>query len=190
LSGAVIDPMVSDTEAAWPPAGGFGWRRAAKLDLRFRPFDEADLPLLNSVYASTRAEELAAVPWTEAQKAAFLDMQFRAQHAHYQTHYPGAAWLVIERGGTPIGRLYVVRWPRELRLIDIAILPHYRGQGIGTAILLDLFADAADKPVTIHVEKNNPAMRLYARLGFRPIGEHGIYDLLERAPDISPSSSR
>ena len=121
-------------------------------------------------------------PWTEAQKSAFFDMQFRAQHAHYQGNYPNAFWLVIERDGVSVGRLYFVRWAKEHRLIDIAILPEHRGQGIGTAILHDLFVDAADRPITIHVEKNNPAMRLYARLGFRPIGEHGVYDLLERVP--------
>lgn len=156
------------------------WVRTRESGLGLRPMIDADLPFLGGLYASTRTEELAHVPWTEAQKAAFLDMQFRAQHAHYQANYPNALWLVIERDGEPIGRLYLVRWPRELRLIDIAILPQYRGQGVGTAILLDLFEDAADKPVTIHVEKNNPAMRLYARLGFRAIGEHGVYDLLER----------
>jgi ribosomal protein S18 acetylase RimI-like enzyme len=163
-----------------PPAQHPGWRNAAVHGLTFRSIDATDLPFLARVYASTRTEELAPVPWTEAQKIAFLDMQFRAQHAHYQTNYPKALWLVVERGGDAIGRLYLVRWPRELRLIDIAILPEYRGQGIGTAILRDLFADAAGQPVTIHVEKNNPAMSLYARLGFRPIGEHGVYDLLER----------
>ncbi|MDB5599393.1 MAG: family N-acetyltransferase [Xanthobacteraceae bacterium] len=163
-----------------PPAQHPGWRNAAVHGLTFRSIDATDLPFLARVYASTRTEELAPVPWTEAQKIAFLDMQFRAQHAHYQTNYPKALWLVVERGGDAIGRLYLVRWPRELRLIDIAILPEYRGQGIGTAILRDLFADAAGQRVTIHVEKNNPAMSLYARLGFRPIGEHGVYDLLER----------
>jgi ribosomal protein S18 acetylase RimI-like enzyme len=170
-------------EAAAAAVDHSGWTHAASRGLTFRAIDDTDLPFLAGVYAATRTEELAPVLWTEAQKAAFCDMQFRAQHAHYQTHYPNALWLVVERDGAAIGRLYFDRWPREHRLIDIAILPPYRGQGIGTAILLDLFADAADKPLTIHVEKNNPAMRLYTRLGFRAIGEHGVYDLLERRPE-------
>jgi ribosomal protein S18 acetylase RimI-like enzyme len=164
------------------PASHLGWKNAAASGLTFRPIGDDDLPFLCRVYAATRVEELAPVPWTAAQKSAFLEMQFRAQHAHYQANYANALWLIIERDSVPFGRLYFVRWPQEHRLIDIAMLPEYRGQGIGTAILHDLFDDAADKPVTIHVEKNNPAMRLYTRLGFRAIGEHGVYDLLERRP--------
>lgn len=171
-----------DGDAIAPTEKHPDWSNAARHGLTFRPFSEDDLPFIARVYASTRTEELAPVPWTAAQKTAFLDMQFRAQHAHYQTHYSDALWLVIERDGVAIGRIYLVHWPRELRLIDIAILPEFRGQGAGTAILADLFEEAAGKPVTIHVEKNNPARTLYARLGFQPIGEHGVYDLLERRP--------
>jgi ribosomal protein S18 acetylase RimI-like enzyme len=157
-----------------------GWRRAAACGLIFRPIKENDLPFLARVYASTRREELASVPWTDAQKTAFLDSQFEAQHAHYQTHYPTASWLVIARGTEPIGRLYLDRWKDEHRLIDIALLPEHRGLGYGTALLRDLIdeAAAAGRALSIHVEKNNPAMALYRRLGFRQVGEHGVYDLL------------
>ena len=157
------------------------WRRAGALGLTFRPIADADRPFLARVYASTRTEELAAVPWTEEEKAGFLLMQFEAQHTHYQTHYTGADWLVVELAAQPIGRLYIARWPREHRLIDIALLPEFCGQGFGTALLCDLRDEvgAAGKALTIHVEKNNPAMRLYRRLGFVPIGEHGIYELMQ-----------
>jgi ribosomal protein S18 acetylase RimI-like enzyme len=145
---------------------------------------ESDLPLLSRIYASTRSGELAHVPWTDAQKAAFLDSQFHAQHTYYQQNYPAALWLVIVRAGEAIGRLYLDRWAREHRLIDISLLPAHRGRGYGTALLRDLIAEAASagKALSIHVEKNNPAMTLYGRLGFKPVGEHGIYDLLELHP--------
>jgi ribosomal protein S18 acetylase RimI-like enzyme len=161
------------------------WARAAAAGLRFRDATEADLPFLARVYAATRAEELAPVPWNEEQKAAFLRSQFDAQHAHYRRHYPTALWLVIMHAQTDIGRLYLDRWAREHRLIDIAILPGHRGQGCGTALLQDLIeqASTAGKPLTLYVEKNNPAMRLYRRLGFRANGEHGVYDLMQRDPD-------
>lgn len=180
---AIVQPSVAlaGDLSGWSNAA---WLNAAAQGLTFRPIYTADLPFLQRVYASTRIEELAPVPWTQAQKSAFLDMQFHAQHTHYQQNYPNALWLIIERDGAQVGRLYLDRAPREHRLIDIAILPEYRGQGIGTAILLDLFADAADNPVVIYVEKNNPARRLYDRLGFRPVGEHGVYDQMERRPEI------
>jgi ribosomal protein S18 acetylase RimI-like enzyme len=160
------------------------WRRASRINLEFRPITDRDLPFLARVYASTRIEELAHVPWSDEQRAAFLHMQFDAQHAHYQTHYTGADWLVIEFAGESIGRLYVARWPREHRLIDIALLPAFRGRGFATALLQDLQdeAQSAQKSLSIHVEKNNPAMRLYRRLGFAAVGEHGVYDLMRWMP--------
>jgi ribosomal protein S18 acetylase RimI-like enzyme len=164
---------------AMPPAP-FGWTRAAEAGLTFRPIADADLAFLAQLYASTRTEELAVTPWTDAERAAFLDMQFRAQHTHYQRNYPQADWLVTMRGDEAIGRLYIDRWPREHCIIDIAFLPEHRRHGLGAALLADLLdeAAAAGKAVTIHVEKFNPAMRLYRRLGFKTEEEHGVYDLM------------
>jgi ribosomal protein S18 acetylase RimI-like enzyme len=78
--------------------------------------------------------------------------------------------------------LYIARWPEEIRIVDLALLPEYRNAGIGTGILTDLIAEAtqSNKPVRIHVERFNPALNLYRRLGFAKIGEHGVYDLMER----------
>jgi len=160
------------------------WRRAAAAGLTFRPITDADLPFLARLYASTRAEELAPVPWSEAEKAAFCESQFRAQHAHYQAHYRGADFLVIVRAGAPAGRLYLASWAREHRLIDIALLPAERGRGLGTALMRDLMdeAAAAGKALSIHVEQFNPAMRLYRRLGFLGVEEQGVYELLRWTP--------
>ncbi|WP_246135735.1 GNAT family N-acetyltransferase [Mesorhizobium intechi] len=158
-----------------------GWIRSTELGLTFRPMTDADLPFLARVYASTRAEELAVTGWTEAQKTAFLDMQFRAQHAHYVKHYPNADWLLVRSGAEDIGRLYIERWPSQHRVIDIAFLPAYRRKGLGAALLGDLIdeARAVGKAVSVHVEKNNPAMQLYLRLGFTVAEDKGVYDLME-----------
>ena len=162
----------------------FGWARAAGLGLSFRRITDADLPFLARVYASTRAEELAATTMTDAQKAAFLDAQFKLQHSHYQKYYPEGDWLVTMRGGEDAGRLYIERWPSQHRIIDIAFLPEHRGKGCGEALLRDLMdeAAAAAKDVTIHVEKFNPAMRLYRRLGFVTEEDKGVYDLMRWKP--------
>ena len=123
--------------------------------------------------------------WTAEQREAFLRQQFEAQHAWYQENYAGAAFdVVLAPDGQAAGRLYVARWPREIRLIDVALLPEFRRQGLGSAILGDLLAEArrAGKPVTIHVERVNPALRLYERLGFRQKEDKGVYLFLEWSP--------
>src|SRR5215471_1228044 len=154
------------------------------MTVHFRPIQPDDAAFLYEVYASTRTEELAVVDWDEAHKAAFLHQQFAAQHQFYQKHYTQTDFLVILRDAVPVGRLYVVRWQDEIRIVDIALLPPSRNAGIGTTILRDLLAEAAvaHKPVRIHVEKFNPALRLYERLGFAPIADKGVYLFMEWAP--------
>lgn len=130
------------------------------------------------------------VDWTAEMKDAFILQQFTAQHSWYQEHYVGAEFQVILVEDMRAGRLYVHRRPTEIRLVDIALLPEHRQGGIGTSILRDLLAEgeAVGKPVTIHVEVYNPAMRLYERLGFRPIEERGPYRLMEWRPQLKTAS--
>lgn len=146
-----------------------------------RNISHDDLPFLRQVYGSTRSEELAQVPWSDEQRAAFLDQQFNAQHNWYQQNYPGAQWSIVLRDNRPVGRLYLVRWPDQLRIIDIALLPSACNQGIGGALLGDIqaLAQRLKLPVTIHVEQFNPAQRLYKRLGFKQIADKGVYWLME-----------
>lgn len=167
--------------------------------------EDSDLPFLAELYASTRREEVAQVPWSEEQREAFLRWQFENQHRHYRQYYPGCELLVIERvpeaapgsgeaaaepgagpSGEPIGRLYVDRWKDQIRLVDIALLPEHRGGGLGTAILQGLLDEGRESrlPVTIHVEYNNPALSLYRRLGFRHVDSNGIYYLMRWTPSL------
>lgn len=127
---------------------------------------------------------MAPVPWTPQQKLEFLGQQFDAQDEHYRKNYPGADLLLIEVDDEAAGRFYVKRLASEIRVMDIALLPAYRGRGIGTRILEDLIAeaDATGRTVTIHVERFNPALKLYERLGFRATKEVGIYFYLVRDP--------
>ncbi|WP_017328067.1 N-acetyltransferase [Synechococcus sp. PCC 7336] len=148
-----------------------------------------DEPFLARVYASTRAEEMAMVDWNDEQKADFLQMQFHAQHSHYQEHYADAEFLIICAGDRPIGRLYIARWEDEFRIIDIALLSAERNRGVGSAILTTILSQARQEglAVRIHVEQFNPAMRLYRRLGFDRIGDAGVYYLMEWLPSIHVS---
>lgn len=153
----------------------------AQSAITFRRVGEGDAAFLYDVYASTRQEELAPLGWSDAQRSAFLQQQFAAQDTHYRQHFGAADFLIILRGGAPVGRLYVDRRADELRIVDIALLPSHRGAGIGGAIMADLLREAATagKAVRIHVEHNNRALRFYERLGFRRIGEAGVYFLME-----------
>ena len=148
-----------------------------------RPATEADRDFLLAVYSSTREEELAQVEWEEGAREEFLEHQFSAQDSHYRANYPGATFDVIEVDGEPGGRLYVHRGAEEIRIMDIALAPAFRGRGIGTELLRQLMGEAAGsaRSLSIHVEMNNPARRLYERLGFEPAGEHGIYVLMRWA---------
>jgi ribosomal protein S18 acetylase RimI-like enzyme len=153
-------------------------------EISFRPITAEDTEFLYTVYASTRAAELAAVDWSESDKAAFLRAQFHTQHQAYQGSYQGADFLVILLSDRPIGRLYLARGEGEIRIVDIALLPEHRRAGIGGAILADILAEGArdDKRVSIHVEMFNPALSLYQRLGFRQREMRGVYYFMEWVP--------
>lgn len=146
-----------------------------------RPTQSDDLGFLYDVYASTRFEELEQTPWSDDQKAAFLRMQFDAQHQWYHGQFADAQYQVIELDGVPVGRLYVERTGCMIHVIDIALLPEYRNRGIGGAHLRALMDEAAQAgmPLRIFVETFNPARRLYDRLGFRVFSEHGVHLQME-----------
>src|ERR1044072_2081945 len=152
-----------------------------------RPMAPADDAFLARVYASSRAEELAVTGWPEELKADFCRRQFDAQSAYYAENYPEASFQIIERDGWPAGRLYVARWEKEIRIVDITLLPEFRGSGIGTKLLRDLQDEArsAGKSPTINVERFNRAMSLYQRLGFRELEDKGVYLLMRWEEEAS-----
>lgn len=155
--------------------------------IKLCPIEADDKPFLYRLYASTREKELAVVDWSETQKDAFLHMQFEAQHKYYRQHYRETTFDLIVLDDEPVGRLYLARWPDEFRIVDIALLPEWRNQGIGSRLLQDILQEAqeAGLPVSIHVECFNPALHLYYRLGFKKIADKGVYYLLEKAPSLS-----
>lgn len=160
--------------------------------IELRPERPEDHEFLLQLYGSTRAEELRPVPWSEDEKARFLRFQFDAQHRFYRENYPRATFEVIEAAGEPIGRLYVEEWSREIRLIDIALVAAWRGTGIGTALLRSLQerARSSGKSLSVHVERLNPALRLYQRLGFATMEDKGVYLLLAWLPaELEPEVS-
>ena len=149
--------------------------------IALRPVADADRPFLLALYASTRQDELDLVAWGEGQREAFVRMQFDLQDAEYRRLSPGGRFDVVEVAGQPVGRLYVDLLPGELRIVDISLLPAFRGQGIGRALLIALQCEAAasGSSVSLHVEMHNRAAGLYERLGFATTAEHGVHRLMQ-----------
>jgi ribosomal protein S18 acetylase RimI-like enzyme len=155
--------------------------RAGRIRLRECTAD--DKSLLLEIYASTRADELAAVPWDDAQKAAFVRSQFDLQDAAYHTEFADAAFSIVLLDEMVAGRLYVAIRGDEVRVIDVSLLPEYRGRGVGEALLRAVMAEGESRrlPVRLHVESANPARRLYERLGFAVRSDDSVYVSMERA---------
>jgi ribosomal protein S18 acetylase RimI-like enzyme len=154
------------------------------MALFLRPATSADNAFSLQVYASTRTDEMAVVPWTDEQKQAFLEMQFNAQRSSYLMNHPRAEWLIVVKDEQPIGRMIVDHSADEIALMDIALLPEHRNAGIGSKFIKELMdeAEATGKKMTLHVESYNPAFRLYTRFGFKEVREEGFYLAMEWSP--------
>ena len=146
-----------------------------------RPVQEEDEALLLAIYSSTRADEMALLPWDAAQKQAFLQMQFSAQQKHYRSYFPQAAHTMILAEGRSVGRLYVDRRETAIHILDVTLLPRARGCGIGTQIMLDLMKEAeqGNQSCSIFVESFNRSLGLFQRLGFVKANEDGALWLME-----------
>ncbi|KRA20444.1 MULTISPECIES: GNAT family N-acetyltransferase [unclassified Lysobacter] len=165
------DPQGRDDRLATPAL-------LSERGFALRPARDDDLPWLRTLYASTRAEELAPIPWPDEAKRAFLDSQFALQHQHYLLHYADADFLAIERDGAPVGRYYLQRRAPDHLIVDISLLTAARGQGIASALIEHSQRDAAalGRGLHLHVASDNAgAQRLYRRLGFVQTEDSGAH---------------
>lgn len=155
------------------------------MHVTLRNFTTEDEAFLYRVYVSMREEELSALGWDAAQQELFLKMQFNIQHRAYTFNYPQADSYIIIADGEQAGRLMLNRTDEEIFMIDLALLPEYRGSGIGSTLFKELLAEGAEfgKPVVLHVLKDNTkAIRLYERLGFKVCADVGMYFRMECVP--------
>lgn len=150
-----------------------------------RPVKSEDEPFLLQLYASTRANELALVPWSDEQRYAFVSSQFAAQQDFYSQTYPRADRSIILVLGRAVGCLYLARLEDQLRIVDVTVLPEDRNAGIGGYLLKELQNEArrSAKPLRIYIESFNPSMRLFERLGFQSIEEQGVHLLMQWSPN-------
>jgi GNAT superfamily N-acetyltransferase len=141
--------------------------QAAGVSLR--RVTSADRPFLQHLYRLVRWDEFAAAAWPDAMKAAFLDSQFELQRRGYEAGHPDGEFYVVRHGETPIGRLYLDRSAPDLELVEISLLPEWRGKGLGAAflaLLQDEVRAGRCERVRLSVTPDNPARRLYRRMGF------------------------
>jgi ribosomal protein S18 acetylase RimI-like enzyme len=161
-----------------------GNQKPGDEQVTLRPVTAADDDFIFNCYASTRAQELAQVPWSPEQKETFVRMQYTAQKQHYAAEAPHANHDIIYVDSTPVGRIFLNRGEGALHILDITVLPQHRNQGTGSLLLSRLLDEAgrARKPVTIYVESFNPSLRLFERLGFRKDHEKGFHLLMKWQP--------
>lgn len=161
--------------------------RAWESRITLRSVRDSDYSFMESLYRTTREAELAMTPFNEQQKTLFIQQQFSAQTQHYQSHYCSDHFCIIEIDGRPSGRFFIDYWSNEIRVVDIAILPEYQDSGAGSYLLQNIIEEGNEKglPVRIHVEQNNPAKKLYERLGFKEVSRfNDVYVLMETTPEL------
>jgi ribosomal protein S18 acetylase RimI-like enzyme len=154
----------------------------AAQGITLRWLDDGDLPWLAELYADTRADEMAALPWPGHARRAFVHQQFMLQHQHYLAEYADAEFLAVCRRGVPAGRLYLRRTAPMHLVVDISLFADARGQGVGRALLAAAQHDATchGRGMALHVLQHNAAARrLYTHLGFVEAGGNAPYLRME-----------
>lgn len=150
-----------------------------------RPERPEDGPFLLALFAQTRSALLELLPKDRIITETILRQQFQLQTSHYRGYYPAAMFFIVELDDSPAGRLVVDRSGQEILVIDVSLLQEYQNRGIGSGLLQNLLSDAKSEgqAVRLHVERGNPALRLYYRLGFRPIQDGDVYLKMEWRAD-------
>jgi ribosomal protein S18 acetylase RimI-like enzyme len=143
-----------------------------------------DEAFLLRLYSTTRPE-IDQLVWGEAEKQAFIAMQFQMQTRSYAMQFPDAETSVITVEGEDAGRMVVNRTANAISLTDIAVLPEFRGKGIATTVIERLQEEAArtHRDVELSVERMNVrAFQLYRNLGFEVTGEDQVYLTMKWSP--------
>ncbi|MBO1074858.1 GNAT family N-acetyltransferase [Roseomonas marmotae] len=146
--------------------------------VRFRPAAEADFEALHDLSARTMRPHLERIGrW---------DPERRRRNA--RAAFDAGGIRVIERDGATIGCIGFRRHADHAEISAFFLEPSCQGQGLGSAILALLVAEAEGLPVHLEVLKQSPAMRFYERAGFVR-GAEQDYDWLYILPAAPPESN-
>jgi ribosomal protein S18 acetylase RimI-like enzyme len=143
-----------------------------------------------------------AVNWRDdgAEERPALDaMLAQPEHARYIEQWGRAgdvALFALDRRDEPVGAVWLRRFSAAERgygyvaddvpELSIGVFPEFRGQRVGTLLLGSIIARAErdrERAISLSVDRENPAKRLYARCGFEVVGESG--DALTMLLDLS-----
>ncbi len=156
----------------------------ASPSVSIRPATAQDRELLLRIYASTRARELALVPWDAAQKSLFLRRQFAFQDQHYRTQFPDAEYSIVVHNGEDAGRIFITRDESRIHVLEFTILPEHRGRGVATEIVRRLKEEARGKalPLTTYLDQLSDSQAWLEKRGFTRISDEGIHYLMRWTP--------
>lgn len=140
---------------------------------------DGDADFMRTLFFSYRQPQLQGIGGSAVDNLALLEQQYQLQCRHYQQLSGPLAWGVVEMAGQPVGRLYLQQREHSLHLLDLILLPAFQQQGLGSALLRAVQAQARQQGaagVSLYVEMTNPrAMQLYQRLGFVPMAMQGVH---------------
>ncbi len=167
---------------------GSGNKDSHPAEIALRPAAENDREFLLGLLADTLRELLETLGLDAEQTRNFIHLQFRGREADWNSQFPGAEDRIILlcENEEPVGRLMLDRTGQEIRLVDIALISRVRGRGIGTRLIRSLQEEAARsaRPLRLSVQRENPALRLYQKLGFREVGRTEVNVEMEwQAPE-------
>jgi len=153
-------------------------------NITFRIIHDSDVLFLKKIYADSRAWEFELTQWSDKDRDDFISRQFNLQDSYYKSTFIGAIHRIIQLDGIDIGRLIVNRHDDLMHIIDITISSLYQGRGIASDILKSLLNEAqgGKVPVQLSVEKGNPAINLYLRLGFQKTDISGHHITMKWKP--------
>jgi len=146
------------------------------MSVRLRSATEADEAFLATLYCDVHAAEFAPLQLPATALAQLLQMQYRIQLMSYRAQFPHAENSILMLAETPIGRMLVARDAGSIRIVDIALLAAFCGQGFGGQCLSKICAEARANGLSVNLSARvgNPAVNLYRRLGFVETGSNGM----------------
>jgi ribosomal protein S18 acetylase RimI-like enzyme len=155
-----------------------------------RPYEVTDEAFIRDLFCDLRRPEFLPLGLPDEQLDALLQNQFALRQSHY-SKIPDVVWEIFVEEGEPIGFVGIAPGPAELRVVDIALSESRRGIGIGSAFFDELIsrAEAEGRAISLFVEFENPARRLYTRLGFKERDEQGVYVEMVRPCRGNPAPS-
>jgi len=160
----------------------------AARGISLRAASPDDAAFQRALFETARVDASILAAWPEPARKVFLDQQFQFQSVHYARVHADADRLIVLVESLPAGRLIVDRASEGWCIVDIALLPAWRGQGIGSLLLQSVLAAAAHAgapAVTLTVDLGNPARRLYQRLGFVTLEEVQPNAAMEWRPPVN-----